>query len=270
MLPHELTGRRRRPWPPAGTATTKCCRSCWRATAGPDCSGSGITALIAGFMSGMAGNVSAFATVWTYDIYRALFMKDATDEHYVRDGPLVHDSRRADQHRHRVSGDAVLEHHGLRAGAVQLLHRAAVRHGAAGMLWKRATPAGGFWGLLCGTLSSIGMWAWVKAGSARSLHRALPNAKDMAENMYRALWSWTVCVIVTVGVSLVTKPMPDRAIEGPGLRLHGIPERRPPAAFTSGPCSGPRGRGGLRDHADCLLVRLSRELRLVGGGCVPV
>jgi solute:Na+ symporter, SSS family len=38
---------------------------------GPGLLGLGITALIAGFMSGMAGNVSAFATVWTYDIYRA-------------------------------------------------------------------------------------------------------------------------------------------------------------------------------------------------------
>ncbi len=45
--------------------------------AGPGLLGLGITALIAGFMSGMAGNVSAFTTVWTYDIYRALIKKDA-------------------------------------------------------------------------------------------------------------------------------------------------------------------------------------------------
>src|SRR5271169_6009150 len=46
---------------------------------GPGLLGLGITALIAGFMSGMAGNVSAFTTVWTYDIYRALIKKDASD-----------------------------------------------------------------------------------------------------------------------------------------------------------------------------------------------
>ena len=95
---------------------------------GPGLLGLGITALIAGFMSGMAGNVSAFATVWTYDIYRAMIRKNATDTHYVTMGRwctiigvlvsigtayLVH---------------AVPQHHGLRAGAVQLLHRAAVRH----------------------------------------------------------------------------------------------------------------------------------------------
>ena len=43
---------------------------------GPGLLGLGITALIAGFMSGMAGNVSAFATVWTYDIYRALIKQE--------------------------------------------------------------------------------------------------------------------------------------------------------------------------------------------------
>ena len=53
---------------------------------GPGLLGLGITALIAGFMSGMAGNVSAFTTVWTYDIYRALIKKDASDQHYVSMG----------------------------------------------------------------------------------------------------------------------------------------------------------------------------------------
>jgi len=79
-----------------------------------------------------------------------------------------------------------------------------------GMLWKRCSPAGGFWGLLAGTLSSIGMWAWVKLDPAALKYIALSsNARDMAENMYRALWSWIVCVLVTVAVSLVTKPKPE-------------------------------------------------------------
>jgi SSS family solute:Na+ symporter len=84
-----------------------------------------------------------------------------------------------------------------------------------GMLWKRATPAGGFWGLLAGTLSSIGMWAWVKVDPGALAYIALsPRAKDMAENMYRALWSWIVCVLVTVVVSMVTQPKPDKELEG--------------------------------------------------------
>ena len=56
---------------------------------GPGLLGLGITALIAGFMSGMAGNVSAFSTVWTYDIYRPLINKSASDSHYVMVGRLA-------------------------------------------------------------------------------------------------------------------------------------------------------------------------------------
>ncbi len=67
---------------------------------GPGLLGLGITALVAGFMSGMAGNVSAFSTVWTYDIYGAFINKKASDQHYVLDGPLVHRDRhdRLDRH----------------------------------------------------------------------------------------------------------------------------------------------------------------------------
>jgi SSS family solute:Na+ symporter len=84
-----------------------------------------------------------------------------------------------------------------------------------GMLWKRATPAGGFWGLLAGTGSSIAMRAWVKVDPGALAYIALSrNARDMAENMYRALWSWIVCVTVTVVVSLLTRPKPVKELVG--------------------------------------------------------
>jgi SSS family solute:Na+ symporter len=84
-----------------------------------------------------------------------------------------------------------------------------------GMLWKRATPAGGFWGLLAGTVSSIAMWAWVKLDPGALAYVALStNARDMAENMYRALWSWIVCVIVTVVVSYMSRPKPESELTG--------------------------------------------------------
>ena len=182
---------------------------------GPGLLGLGITALIAGFMSGMAGNVSAFATVWTYDIYRAGIRKDATDAHYVAmgrwctiGGVLV------------SIGTAylVMEFKSI-MDYVQALFSffIAPLFGTVllGMLWKRATPAGGFWGLLSGTASSIAMWAWVKVDPAALRYIALsPRAKDMAENMYRALWSWIVCVVVTVVVSYVTRPLPEKQLAG--------------------------------------------------------
>ena len=84
-----------------------------------------------------------------------------------------------------------------------------------GIMWKRATAAGGFWGLLAGTLSSVGMWALVKIDPSKLAWIALsPHAKDMSENMYRALWCFLVCVIVTVSVSLITKPKPEAELEG--------------------------------------------------------
>ncbi len=182
---------------------------------GPGLLGLGITALIAGFMSGMAGNVSAFATVWTYDIYRATINKDATDAHYVSVGRwctvlgvLV-----------SIGTAYLVMQFASIMDYVQALFSffIAPLFGTVifGMLWKRATPAGGFWGLLCGTTSSIVMWAWVKLDpSAISVIALSPHAKDMAENMYRALWSWLICSAVTVVVSLMTKPKPISELTG--------------------------------------------------------
>ena len=177
---------------------------------GPGLLGLGITALIAGFMSGMAGNVSAFATVWTYDIYRPLIRKNATDAHYVAMGRWC----------------AVLGVFVSIAAAYLVMYFSSILiyvqvlvtffivplFGTVilGMLWKRASPAGGFWGFLAGIVSSIAMFLWVHFQPSALRYVALsPHAKDMAENMYRGLWSLLICVIVTVAVSLVTKPKPD-------------------------------------------------------------
>ncbi|HEY4960774.1 MAG TPA: sodium:solute symporter family protein [Terriglobales bacterium] len=183
--------------------------------AGPGLLGLGITALIAGFMSGMAGNVSAFTTVWTYDIYRALINKDASDEHYVKMGrwcTIVGVLISVGTAYLVMSFLSIMDYvQALFSFFIAPLFGTVVL----GMLWKRATPKGGFWGLLAGTVSSIGMWAWVKLDPAALRYVALsPNARDMAENMYRALWSWIVCVSVTVVVSLLTKPKPDSELVG--------------------------------------------------------
>src|SRR5580693_7959635 len=182
---------------------------------GPGLLGLGITALIAGFMSGMAGNVSAFSTVWTYDIYKALIKKKATDAHYVLMG------RWSTILGVLISiGTAYLVMQFLSImDYVQALFSffIAPLFGTVilGMLWKRATAAGGFWGLLAGTVSSVGMWAWVKFDPTALRYVALSsNAKDMAENMYRGLWSWIICVVVTVAVSMVTKPKPESELVG--------------------------------------------------------
>ncbi|MGA8034650.1 MAG: sodium:solute symporter family protein [Candidatus Acidiferrales bacterium] len=182
---------------------------------GPGLLGLGITALIAGFMSGMAGNVSAFSTVWTYDIYKAVFKKNGTDEHYVSMGrwsTVIGVLVSIGTAYLVMSFASIMDYvQALFSFFIAPLFGTVVL----GMLWKRATAAGGFWGLFTGTASSIGMWAWVKADPAALRYVALsPNAKDMAENMYRALWSWMVCVAVTVVVSYMTKPKPVGELTG--------------------------------------------------------
>jgi SSS family solute:Na+ symporter len=182
---------------------------------GPGLLGLGITALLAGFMSGMAGNVSAFGTVWTYDIYRALIRPQAEDAHYVAMGRWC-----------TVVGILI----SIGAAYLVMQFSSIMDYAQAlfsffiaplfgtvllGMLWKRATGPGGFWGLLSGIVSSVAMWGWVKADPSALRYIALsPDAKDMAENMYRALWSGLLCVVVTVVVSLLTAPRPDRELVG--------------------------------------------------------
>ena len=182
---------------------------------GPGLLGLGITALIAGFMSGMAGNVSAFTTVWTYDIYRAMLKRNASDRHYVKMGRWC-----------TVAGVLIsvgtaylVMQFASIMDYVQALFSffIAPLFGTVilGMLWKRATAAAGFLGLLAGTLSSIAMWAWVNRDPGALRYIALSSAaKPMAENMFRALWSWVICVVITVVVSYLGKPKPDSELVG--------------------------------------------------------
>jgi SSS family solute:Na+ symporter len=128
---------------------------------GPGLLGLGITALIAGFMSGMAGNVSAFTTVWTYDVYRPLIVKNASDRHYLAVGRWC-----------SILGVLLsiataymlfLFSNILEYLQVLIFFFIVPLFGVVitGMLWKRATPAGGFWGFFLAIMFSISMWVFV-------------------------------------------------------------------------------------------------------------
>ena len=182
---------------------------------GPGLMGLGITALVAGFMAGMAGNVSAFATVWTYDIYRPYLRKDATDAHYVSMGRwctiiglfvsigtayLVQYNKSMMDYVQALFGFFIAP----LFGTVLL-----------GMMWKRVTRMAGFWGLLAGVVSSVTIFMmmkfderWVSVFALSSL------AQPLAQAMWQALWSTITCVVVTVLVTLVTKPKPDQELVG--------------------------------------------------------
>jgi SSS family solute:Na+ symporter len=182
---------------------------------GPGLLGLGITALIAGFMSGMAGNVSAFSTVWTYDIYKPLINKHGSDSHYVMVGRMA-----------IVVGVAisigaaylVMHAHGI-MDYVQALFSIFIAPLLAtillGMFWTRATKLAGFIGLLTGILFSAGLFMWVKLTPAALATVALSaDAKPMAENVFRALWAFCFAAIVVIVVSLLTKPRPVEELNG--------------------------------------------------------
>jgi SSS family solute:Na+ symporter len=182
---------------------------------GPGLLGLGVTALIAGFMSGMAGNVSAFATVWTYDIYKPLLVKNASDHHYLNMG------RWCSLLGVIVSiGTAylVMNFSSIIVYAqVIFVFFIVPMFGTVvlGMMWKRTTPAAGFWGLLAGILVSFLLWLWVKLDPSALRYVAFsPHAKDMAENIYRAMWSLIANVGVTVLVTLFTTPKSEEELEG--------------------------------------------------------
>lgn len=187
--------------------------------AGPGLLGLGVTALIAGFMSGMAGNVTAFSTVWTYDIYRPAHIrmtkKERSDQYYVKMGRwstivgvII-----------SIGTAYLVQQFASIMDYVQALFSffIAPLFGTVilGMLWKRATAAGGFWGLLAGTLSSIGMYVWVKLDpNALGIIALSKYAKPMADDMYRALWCWLITVSVTIVVSYFTEPRAEAELNG--------------------------------------------------------
>jgi SSS family solute:Na+ symporter len=182
---------------------------------GPGLLGLGITALVAGFMSGMAGNVSAFSTVWTYDLYGAFMNKKASDQHYVAMGrwsTVVGMLMSIGTAYLVMNAASIMDYvQALFSFFIAPLFGTVIL----GMLWKRATHWGGFWGLLAGTVSSVGMFLWVQSDAGALRYIAMsPDAKPMAENLYRALWSWIICVVVTVVVSLVTKPVALEQLAG--------------------------------------------------------
>ncbi|MBN2360771.1 MAG: Na+/galactose cotransporter, partial [Deltaproteobacteria bacterium] len=184
----------------------------------PGLVGLGITALLAGFMAGQAGNVSAFNTVWTYDIYRALIKPDASDAHLVWVGRVT-----------TVVGiflSVVTAYVAMQFNTIMDYIQAIFSWVNAplfatmllGMFWKRTTSAGAFWGLIAGMVTSFSIFLAFKLDAMPSaLAHALTFSdapSEMARNMWQAVWAWVACFGATVLVSLLTAPKPDAELVG--------------------------------------------------------
>lgn len=182
--------------------------------------GLGLTALLASFMSGMAGNVTAFNTVWTYDIYQAYINKKATDAHYLWMGRMA------------TIGGILLSIAAAYAAtnfnnimdALQLVfsfvNAPLFATFLLGMFWKRTTGHGAFVGLLAGTLAALlhhGLT--IPADAAPGIHGGWITIvhhypSDMAQNFWTAIFAFSVNLIVTVAVSLITRPREDHELVG--------------------------------------------------------
>ena len=182
--------------------------------------GLGLTALLASFMSGMAGNVTAFNTVWTYDIYQAHIRKGASDAHYLWMGRAA-----------TVAGIVLAIAAAYVASAfnniMDLLQLVFAFVNAPlfatfflGMFWRRTTGHGAFTGLLCGTLGAAihhgltlpaGASAGIKGGYLGVLH-TYPS--ELAQTFWTAITAWTTCTVITIVVSLLTQPRPDAELGG--------------------------------------------------------
>jgi len=192
--------------------------------------GVGLTALLASFMSGMAGNVTAFNSVFTYDIYQAYIKKQASDRHYLLVGKFttvvgilvsIATAYLARQFNN------IMDLLQLVFGFVNAPLFATF---LLGMFWKRATGHGAFWGLVSGTLGAAimhgitlaeGKGLWLIDSPVHTFQSGMGQAFAIA------IVAWCTCFVVTIGISLVTKPKPDSELKGLVYSLTEKPKEEP-------------------------------------------
>jgi len=183
--------------------------------------GLALTALLASFMSGMAGNVTAFNTVWTYDLYQAYLAPNKPDEHYMSMGRYV-----------TVAGIVlsigcayVANNYSNAMDIIQLVfgfvNAPLFATFLLGMFWARATSHGAFFGLCGGTLTSaLFHGCTIAAGNSPGIKGAwiatvqtFPS--EMAQNFWLASFAFLSCLILTLVISLATsRTKSDEELKG--------------------------------------------------------
>ncbi|HEX9829174.1 MAG TPA: sodium:solute symporter family protein [Bacteroidota bacterium] len=177
--------------------------------------GLGITALLAGFMAGQAGNISAFNTVWTYDIYQSVFNKQASEAHLLwmgRVATIVGILLSVGTAYWAKSFPSIMDYMQAIFSWVNAPLFATM---LLGMFVWWITPNGAFWGLIAGMCSSFFMYLGVKfQWFSESIITMSSVQSDMAANFWRAWWAWLICAVLTVIISLFTKKKPKEELAG--------------------------------------------------------
>jgi SSS family solute:Na+ symporter len=209
--------------------------------------GVGITALMASFMSGMAGNVTAFNTVWTYDLYQSYIRPGRPDSHYLKMGHII-----------TVVGilisiacayvarsfNNIMDMLQLVFGLVNAPLLATF---LLGMFWRRTTGNGAFIGLITGTLAAalhhgltlpLNAAVGIKGGWLCAGHVLHMYPVEMAQNFWAAIYAFSTCFIVTIVVSLATtRKKSDEELRGlvysltPRIKEEGIVWYKQPAVL---------------------------------------
>jgi SSS family solute:Na+ symporter len=177
--------------------------------------GVGITALIASFMSGMAGNVTAFNAVFTYDIYQAYFVKNKTDRHYLVVGKFI-----------TIAGILIsIVTAYIAKGFNNINDFLQLVFGFVngplfatfllGMFWKRTTGHGAFWGLVAGTCAAaVTHGLTIAEGKGGWIAPIYEIKSGMGQAFIVAGISWIVNFFTTIIVSLMTKPKKEEELAG--------------------------------------------------------
>jgi SSS family solute:Na+ symporter len=203
--------------------------------------GLGLTALLASFMSGMAGNVTAFNSVWTCDIYQAYINKRASDQHYLWMGRMA------------TVGGIILSVFAAYAATrfnnimdfLQLVfafvNAPLFATFLLGMFWKRATGHGAFFGLLSGTAAATvhhglslptGASIGIKGGW---IHPLSLYPSEMAQNFWTSIYAFFTCFIVSIAVSLLTRPRKPEELTGLVYSLTARPQEEPGVSWFMRP-----------------------------------
>lgn len=177
--------------------------------------GVGITALIASFMSGMAGNVTAFNTVWTFDIYQSHIRKNASEKHYLYVGKITTVVGIVAS----VATAYVARGYNSIMDLLQLVFSFVNAPLFAtfflGMFWKRTTGHGAFWGLIAGTCTAAFVHGISVAEGKGGWIMPLTKFYSGTSQAFTIAWiAFLACLIVTIIISLLTRPREEKELVG--------------------------------------------------------
>ena len=177
--------------------------------------GVGITALLASFMCGMAGNVTAFNSVFTYDIYQSYFMKNKSDKHYLNVGKMA----TVFGILFSIATAYIAKSYNNINDFLQLVfsfvNGPLFATFLLGMFWKRTTSNGAFWGLVAGTIAAALTHGLTLAeGKGAWIYNAYEIGSGMGQAFIVAAVSWIANFTTTIIVSLFTKPKNDEELKG--------------------------------------------------------